>query len=75
MKIENMSPKRKAKERKFWRNVVFVSLIPLIMSMVFGWAWTFLVSFLATSFFYIVYSYFVPDNKEYGSVPWEYFVD
>ncbi len=72
MKIENMSPKRKARERKLWRNIIFVSLIPVIVTVVFAWYGAFLVSICVSLFAYFEYVQFMPD-KDYGCTPWWYF--
>ena len=72
MKIENMSPRRKARERRLWRRIIIITLIPAIMSMVFEWYVAFFISIALTFMSYVVYSYFVPD-KDYGHTPWWYF--
>ena len=72
MKIEKMSAKRKARERKLWRKILVVSLIPMVLSMVFAWYGVFLVCFIAFILFYLVYDRFAPD-KDYGPTPWWYF--
>lgn len=72
MKIENMSPRRKARERKLLRNTTLLSLIPVIMSIVFVWYGVFLVSIVVTFLTYVAYSYFLPD-EDYGPAPWWYF--
>lgn len=72
MKIENMSPRRKARERRLWRRIIIITLIPAIMSMVFEWYVAFFISIALTFMSYVVYSYFVPD-KDYGPTPWWYF--
>lgn len=72
MKIENMSPRRKARERRLWRNIILISLIPVILSIVFTWYGVFLVSIAFTFFAYMVYEYLAPP-ADYGPTPWWYF--
>lgn len=72
MKIDRMPPKRKAKERKRWRNIILVTLVPVIMSVIFAWYGVFLVSIVLTFLAYVVYSYFLPE-EDYGYTPWWFF--
>lgn len=72
MKIENMTPKRKARARRLWRKILLVSLVPLIMSIVFTWYGVFFVSIVFSFFAYMMYDYFEPP-VDYGPTPWWYF--
>ncbi len=72
MKLENMSPKRKAREKKMWLKIFIASLVPVAVSMYFGWYGAFLVFFVLAFLAYMGYENFAPDEN-YGPTPWWYF--
>lgn len=69
---KNISAKRKAKERKLWRNIFIASLITVIVSLLFLGCIAFFVSIVFALIAYGQYDSLKP-NKEYGYTPWWYF--
>jgi hypothetical protein len=72
MKIEKMSPRRKARERKLWRNICIASLVPVVASLLFFGCVAFFVSVLFSLFAYMVYESLSPAD-DYGYTPWWFF--
>ncbi len=73
MKIENMTPRRKARERKFWRKVFFVSLVPVAVFVYLAWYWAFLASLVVSFFIYVIYEAFAPDDDYGWPMPWWFY--
>ena len=69
---KNISAKRKAKERKLWRNIFIVSFVAVIVSLLFLDCIFFFVSIVFAILAYGQYDSLKP-NKDYGNTPWWYF--
>ena len=68
----NISAKRKAKERKLWRNILIVSIAAVVVSLLFLGCIAFFVSIVFALLTYGQYDSLKP-NKDYGYTPWWYF--
>ena len=69
---KNISEKRKAKERKLWRNVFIVSLIAVIVSLLLLGCIAFFLSVVFAIMAYGQYDSLKP-IEDYGETPWWYF--
>ncbi len=69
---KNISAKRKAKERKLWRNILIVSLVAVVVSLLFLGCIAFFVSVVFALLAYGQYDSLKP-NEDYGYTPWWYF--
>ncbi len=68
---KNISAKRKAKESKLWRNILIVSIVAVIVSLLFLGCIAFFVSIVFAILVYGQYDSLKP-NKDYGYTPWYY---
>ena len=69
---KNTSARRKAKERKLWRNIFIVSLIAVVFSLLFLGCIAFLGCIVFALLAYGQYD-FLKSTKDYGYTPWWYF--